>query len=115
MMMHDQVGKIRMYKLVNSNLEDIYQGGIKYEIGKEVSVDNANTDPTEPSGAGINLATMDWCLKEYCEDMKILICEFGAKDIAAIPIGTDGKFRVHRCKVVKEKKLDDILAETVNK
>jgi len=34
--------------------------------------------------------------------MKILICEFTQKDIAAIPYGTDGKFRVHRCKVIKE-------------
>ena len=39
------------------------------------------------------------------EGFRILIVEFTAKDIAAIPTGTDGKFRLHRCKVVAEKQV----------
>ena len=104
----DQPGKIRAYKLVNANMEGPYNGGIKYQKGKLASVDNANTDETEQCGAGINIATLDWCMKEWREGYRILIVEFTAKDIAAIPTATDGKFRVERCKVVGEKDLKEI-------
>ncbi len=104
----DQPGPIRAYKLVNKNLEGIYQGGLKYEIGASLEVRDANTDPQEQCGAGINLATLPWCIREWCKDRKILLCEFTAQDIACIPYGTDGKFRVHRCKVVGEKDLVEI-------
>lgn len=104
----DQPGKIRAYKLVNENGEGPYNGGIKYEVGKSYSVDDANTDDTVQCAAGINLATLDWCLKEWYEGYRILIAEFTAKDIAAIPVASDGKFRVHRCKIVGEKDLKAI-------
>ena len=47
------------------------------------------------------------------------LAEFEAKDIAAIPIGSDGKFRVHRCTIVGEKDLAELgktqnLSEEVN-
>ena len=109
----DQPGKIRAYKLVNSNNEGIYKGWLKYIIGQELSVQGANCDESAPCAAGINLATLDWCIKEWREGCKILICEFEAKDIAAIPIGSDGKFRVHRCAVVGEKDLDEIGLSTL--
>jgi hypothetical protein len=32
----------------------------------------------------------------------VMLVEFTAKDIASIPLGTDGKFRLHKCKVVRE-------------
>ena len=35
-------------------------------------------------------------------DISILLVEFVAADIACIPLGTDGKFRLHRCWVVGE-------------
>jgi len=101
----DQPGLMRYYKLVDKNNEGIYNGGLKYEIGKTVEVVNANIDIWKSCGAGINLATFDWCLREWRRGYKILICEFTAKDIAAIPVAGDGKFRVHRCKVVGEKKI----------
>jgi hypothetical protein len=104
----DQPGKIRAYKLVNYDMEGPYNGGVKYEKGKIASVDNANTDDTQQCAAGINISTLDWCMKEWREGYRILIVEFTAKDIAAIPIATDGKFRVHRCKVVGEKDLKEI-------
>jgi hypothetical protein len=107
-MLHDQVGKIRAYKLVNEAAEGPTYGGIKYEKGKEYSVDGADTDVDVLCGAGINVATLPWCMKEWREGFRILVIEFTAKDIAAIPTASDGKFRLHRCKVVGEKDLKEI-------
>ena len=104
----DQPGKIRAYKLVNASGVGPFNGGIKYMIGKEYEVDDADTDAAVDCGKGINLATLDWCLREWKAGYKILLAEFQAKDIAAIPTGTDGKFRVHRCEIVGEKKIDPV-------
>ena len=118
LMLLDQPGKIRAYKLVNQSNEGHINGGLKYEIGKVSSVENANCDPTEHCGAGVNVATLDWCLKEWRPGYRVLVVEFTAKDIACIPTATDGKFRLHRCKVVAEKAIDPVAlglvqAETV--
>jgi hypothetical protein len=107
-MLLDQPGKIRAYKLVNEKGMGPFNGGLKYEIGETAEVCQANTDETEQCGAGINLATLDWCMKEWEPGRKILIVEFRAVDIACIPVATDGKFRVHRCKVIKEVNLKKI-------
>ena len=101
----DQVGKIRAYKLVNKDNEGPYNGGIVYGIGKTVSVKKADCDENLQCSYGISLADLPWCLKEWREGYKILVVEFLAKDIAAIPIGSDGKFRVRKCKVIREKDL----------
>ena len=106
--MLDQPGKIRAYKLVKSNGEGPYNGGIVYGIGGHYEVKNADKNEYEQCAAGINLATMDWCLREWREGYRILIAEFEAKDIAAIPIGSDGKFRVFRCEIVGEKSLYEL-------
>ena len=98
MILLDQPGEICAYKLVNANDEGPFNGGIKYLTGETVSV-KANTNDTEQCASGINLATLDWCMKEWRESRKILKCYFTAADIACIPIATDGKFRVHRCRV----------------
>ncbi len=108
MILLDQPGKIRAYKLINSNFEGPFTGGIKYEIEKYYEVLNADTDDTADCGAGINLATLDWCLKNYQKGYHIFLAEFEAKDIACIPIASDGKFRVHRCNIVGEKNLKEI-------
>jgi len=47
-------------------------------------------------------------MSEWQEGNKILIAEFEAKDIAAIPTATDGKFRCHKVKIVGEKDLKEI-------
>ena len=104
----DQPGKIRAYKLVNADFIGPYNGGVEYKVGKTVSVDDANTDDTQHCAAGINIATLDWCMREWQPGYRILIVEFTAADIACIPIATDGKFRVHRCEVVGEKDLKEI-------
>ncbi len=104
----DQPGKIRAYKLVMANGEGPYNGGIIYEVGKTYEVKDADTNEHEQCAEGINLATLDWCLRAWCKGHRILIAEFTKEDIAAIPVGTDGKFRVHRCKIVGEKSLKDV-------
>ena len=105
----DQPGKIRAYKLVTAEGIGPFNGGMTYKVGQSYSVENANTDETEQCGAGINLATMDWCLKAWREGYRILVAEFTAKDIACIPTNTDGKWRVHRCKIVGEKNVAELL------
>ena len=89
-------------------MEGIYSGGMKYTIGAKLEVKEACVDEYIQCAEGINLATLDWCIKEWHQGYRIMICEFEAKDIAAIPIGTDGKFRVFRCEVVGEKDLTEL-------
>jgi hypothetical protein len=102
MMLLDQPGKIRAYKVVTAEGYGPFNGGLRYEVGRHVSVDNASTDPAEQCGTGIHVASFDWCAKEYRDGYRILLMEFEAKDIACIPLGTDGKFRLHRATVVGE-------------
>lgn len=109
----DQTDPIRAYKVVNQKNEGVYNGGIVYEIGKEVIDGNFNEDEYEQCGAGINLATLDWCLNVYQEDYKILIVEFNkltkdGKNNILIPVASDGKFRVKECRVIGEKDLKEI-------
>ena len=108
LMLLDQppTSKLRAYKLVDSEGYGPFNGGVKYVIGKTVKVDNANEDPNTECGAGVNVATLDWCLKNWEPTRKILIVEFTREDIAAIPTASDGKFRLHKCKVIGVKKLD---------
>ena len=105
-MLLDQPGKIRAYKLVNENGTGPTFSGINYEIGAEIEEADACTDEARDCANGINVATLDWCLRGWRPGYRILIVEFEARDIACIPLGTDGKFRLFRCKVIEEKKLD---------
>jgi hypothetical protein len=106
LILKDQPGPIRAYKLINSKGEGPYNGGINYLSSDEFTA-KANIDDTIHCGTGINLATLDWCMREWREGYRILIMEFTAKksdgsDNICIPIATDGKFRVSTCKRVGE-------------
>jgi hypothetical protein len=105
----DQPGKIRAYKLVTGDYKSPIQrnGKLTYKVGETLEVANANTDPNAECAAGINVATLPWCLREWRPGYRVLVVEFGRKDIAAIPNG-DSKFRLHRCKVVAEKTIDPV-------
>ena len=103
----EQTGKIRAYKLTNADNEGPYYAGIKYIVGETVKA-KANTDENRQCAAGISIATLDWCIKEWKQGYKIKVVEFTKKDIAAIPIGSDGKFRVSKCKVIKNINLEKI-------
>jgi hypothetical protein len=117
LMLLDQPGKIRAYKLVDADLRSPIQssGKLKYEIGKTISVKDANTNPNDHCATGVNVATLDWCLSNWKEGHRVLVVEFEAKDIACIPTATDGKFRCHKVKVVEEKKLDLVSLGLVKK
>ena len=108
LMLLDQPGLIRAYKLTNEKGCGPYYGGITYEMGKEYFSDDPNIDPLQHCGAGINVATLDWCMREWKEGYHIFIVEFTAVDIAVIPTATDGKFRLLRCKMVGEKNLIEL-------
>jgi hypothetical protein len=108
LMLLDQTGKIRAYKLVKADGLAPFNGGILYEIGKKYEVASANADEFVQCAEGINLATLDWVIANFQAGYRVLIAEFEARDIAAIPITTDGKFRVFRCEIVGEKNLKDI-------
>jgi hypothetical protein len=108
LMLLDQPGPIVAYKLVTDEWTGPTYPGITYEIGAEIAVDNADTDVTVHCGRGVNVATLAWCMREWMPGYRILTVEFRAEDIAAIPTGTDGKFRLFRCRVVGEKDLAEI-------
>ena len=107
-LLRDQPGPIRLYKLVTAEGVGPFNGGLTYTVGKSYEVADANTNEAAQCGAGINVATLDWCLREWCEGYRVLVVEFTAADIAAIPLATAGKLRLHRCKVVGEKTLDEL-------
>jgi hypothetical protein len=104
----EQPGPIRAYKLVTKHGDGPFNSGITYEIGKSYEVADANTNEFIDCGSGINLCTLDWALKEWRPGYRILIAEFTREDIAAIPVASDGKFRVWRCAIVGEKNLEEI-------
>ena len=99
----DQPGPIRSYKLVTKDGVGPFNRGLTYAVGEEVSVDDFNSDPAEDCGAGINLGTLDWCLRHYEPSYRILIAEHTADDIVCVPIAGGGKYRVKRCRIVGEK------------
>jgi len=108
LMLLDQPGAIRAYKLVTAEGDGPFNGGITYEVGRSYEVLDANTSETEACAAGLHVATLDWCMREWREGYRIIVVEFEAKDIAAIPVATDGKFRLFRLRVVGEKDLSEI-------
>src|SRR3990167_9180015 len=105
--MLDQPGKIIAYKIVNNRNEGIYNGGLVYTIGATIEEKGADTNEFKNCGEGINLATLDWCMREWKPGYKILLAEFTKEDIACIPVGSDGKFRVYRCRIIGEKNLKE--------
>ena len=111
LLLREQVGKIRAYKLVTADLKSPIhsENPITYEIGSTVQAE-ADTNEARDCGAGINLATLPWCLNEHRKGHRILVCEFTAKDIAAIP-NADGKFRVHKAKVIRELDLTEMFEQ----
>ncbi len=113
LMLLDQPGAIRAYKLVNADGSSPQAAAlgytpIIYAAGESYEVTGACTDIDEHCAAGISVATLDWCMRDWCPGQRIIIVEFEAADIAAIPTATDGKFRLHRCRVVGEKDLVEI-------
>ena len=92
--------KLRAFKYLNGNISP-YQN-FEYEIGKTYIVENSNDDETILCAEGINVATLDWCLRETnCNLTKTYVeVEFDVKDLI-IPYNSDGKFRIKKGGKVK--------------
>ena len=115
LMLLDQPGAIRAYKLVRGDYgSPMGYGPLYYTVGTTLTEADADTDATHDCGRGINLATLPWAMREWTEGHRIMLVEFTAADIAAIPLG--GKFRVRKCTVIKELDLVELgLVEPVAK
>jgi len=98
-----QKGKLRAFKYLDGNTSP-YQENIEYKVGKIYTEKQCDTDEFVLCGAGLNVATLDWCLKDTgCNlDKTYIEVEFDAKDIVAIPYNSDGKFRVKKLKVIRK-------------
>ncbi len=97
-------GKARAYKLITQKGEGPFNGGLNYLNTKIFSIDNINTDCNQQCGAGINLAIFAWCIhNRQSNSNRLLLMEFDCSlDNLVCPIGTDGKFRVKKCKKIGE-------------
>jgi len=100
-----QQGPLTAYKVVTRERKGVYfPCELIYADGAEISVPDADINPQRDCAEGINVATWGWCQREKSGREIIIRVEFFAADIAAIPEETNGKFRLHRCKVIGEAK-----------
>ena len=76
----------------------------EYKIGETYESENYSDDERVLCAEGLNVATLDWCLRDTnCDLTKTYIeVEFDANDIVAIPYNTNGKFRVKKFGVIRE-------------
>jgi hypothetical protein len=108
LMLFDQPGPCRAYKLVqeNSSSPMAQANGYTpfvYTLGATYREPGISFDANEQCAAGISLATLDWCMKEWRLGYHILIAEFApTTNNLCVPICTDGKFRVGECTIVGE-------------
>ena len=91
---------LRAFKYLNDN-KSPYQN-YEYTIGATYTAMESDNDETVLCGKGINVATLDWCLRDTGCDlaMTYVEVEFQAKDLI-IPYNSDGKFRIKRGGKVK--------------
>ena len=105
-MLLDQVGEIRAYKLVTEDGHGPHYPSLTYSVGEIYTEPNFEADECVNCGPGINLASLDWCLRGWQPGYRILVASFvskhGTEDNICVPIGSDGKFRVRSCKIVSE-------------
>jgi len=92
--------KLTFWKYLK-NGESPYQE-YQYEVGKEYSSDEFDSNEANLCGNGLNVATLTWCLKDSFRADEFIEVEFLAGDIVAIPYATDGKFRVKKLKVLRQ-------------
>lgn len=99
-------GRVRAYKLTKADGTGPHYPSITYEVGETVEVSDADENPGNDCAKGINLASLEWAKREMATvntAKRIFAVEFDAPtDLAVVPTGTDGKFRVHRALVVEE-------------
>ncbi len=98
-------GTVRAYKGVTqdygSPTKTQFNPKLSYRIGDTPEIVDADTSDTD-CAKGVNLGPKKYVEQQY-KGHRHMAVEFECpKDLASVPAGTDGKFRVFRCKVVKE-------------
>ena len=87
------------YKVFNA----MYSPPTKWKIQpKSVITENVNANRTNDCGCGINVATLEWVLREYSEEeiWKVLIRWKWLCGVV-VPYNTDGKIRCERVELVE--------------
>jgi hypothetical protein len=79
----------------------MHQPGITYAVG-ETYAEDCDEDESVQCSRGLHVATMAWCLRNWRSGWRLLRVRVEPGDIAAIPLGTDGKFRVRKLTVIAE-------------
>ena len=100
-----QKNPIRAFKYVLNDMgSPTNNKRIIYEVGETFTETDVNTDIFEHCGAGLNVATLEWCVRDtnFDKDAIYLEVEFMPQDIVAIPFNTDGKFRVSKLTVIRK-------------
>ena len=74
---------------------------IIYEVGKEYT-EKVDKDKNDLCGGGLNVATLEWCIRENTvgKEAKFIEVEFNPKDMI-MPYFSDGKFRVSKLRVIR--------------
>lgn len=77
---------------------------------KFLHVSDASTDWGRDCAKGVNIATYDWCMQDSrMNGYKLWLVEFSAINIAVVPRDSNGKFRVFKCRVVREIKSKPVI------
>jgi hypothetical protein len=76
---------------------------ITYKVGEEFEAE-VDKDKLNECGAGLNVASLEWCLRDTngnIDDYKYIEVSFDPKDLT-VPYLSDGKFRVSKFKVERK-------------
>ena len=92
----------RGYKYLNKDRISPYQN-YKYDLRRRLVVDRLDEDINKDCGAGWNLATLDWILRDTNVLNKIIVeFEIPPEGKIIVPIGSRGKFRTD---IIKKKRI----------
>jgi hypothetical protein len=101
--LRSQKDSIIVYKYLTPDMKSPYYN-TKYVIGKSYTSRFSCDDITRSCGSGINVATLQWCLRDTNNDRDGFVyveCEVSPPESLIVPFSTDGKFRVRSGGVVK--------------
>ena len=98
----DSRGMARAYKVTNQSGKGVYKGGVNYAEHKEF-IAELDKDVMQQCASGINLATFAWCLNKKQEGRRLFLMSFKVSpENICVPVGSDGKFRVAKCRKIGE-------------
>jgi len=111
--MQDPETKLRYWKFVDGDKSPIHDKKLTYKVGKTVTEKDCDNNESEACGAGLNVATLQWCLKNTISNNSadFIEVEFKVSDIVAVPYYSDGKFRVKELKVLRKLSREEVLTE----